>query len=234
MPKLSNKYPKIQSIYKRDNDGKFVMGKYSTPEIEYLKDNRWQFTEKVDGMNIRVIYKAWIEQSSLGVIEAGGGQLTTNTIVQFAGRSDNAQLPMTLVEKLDALFKYDKQLQKLHEIFGKEDNTEVVLYGEGYGAGIQSGGNYIQDKDFVLFDVTVNGMFLERYNVDSIAEDLGIKSVPVIGNGTLQDGMDTVKKGFTSTWGKFIAEGIVARPMTEIFTRRGDRIITKIKHRDFQ
>ena len=41
------------------------------------------------------------------------------------------------------------------------------------------------------------------------------------------------RKGFSSQWGDFIAEGIVARPKVEMKTRRGDRIITKIKYRDF-
>ena len=34
-------------------------------------------------------------------------------------------------------------------------------------------------------------------------------------------------------WGDFIAEGIVARPKVTLFTRKGERLITKIKHRDF-
>lgn len=41
------------------------------------------------------------------------------------------------------------------------------------------------------------------------------------------------RKGIKSQWGDFIAEGIVARPATELLTRNGERIITKIKHKDF-
>jgi len=57
--------------------------------------------------------------------------------------------------------------------------------------------------------------------------------VPIVGKGTLQDGIDLVKKGFNSVWGDFLAEGIVARPAVELRTRRGDRVITKIKACDF-
>jgi hypothetical protein len=39
--------------------------------------------------------------------------------------------------------------------------------------------------------------------------------------------------GFTSTWGDFQAEGIVARPAVEMKTRSGHRIITKVKCKDF-
>ena len=47
-------YPKIQSLYKRGKDKKMIFGDYSIPEFEYLKDNLWQFTEKVNGTNIYI------------------------------------------------------------------------------------------------------------------------------------------------------------------------------------
>ena len=34
-------------------------------------------------------------------------------------------------------------------------------------------------------------------------------------------------------WGDFTAEGLVARPKTELFGRDGKRVITKIKYKDF-
>jgi hypothetical protein len=39
--------------------------------------------------------------------------------------------------------------------------------------------------------------------------------------------------GVKSWWGDFDAEGIVARPQVELFTRAGHRIITKLKCKDF-
>ena len=50
-------YHKIQSIFKRDaeNGYKFT-SEYSCPEFEYLQNNEWEFTEKVDGTNIRIIW----------------------------------------------------------------------------------------------------------------------------------------------------------------------------------
>ena len=57
--------------------------------------------------------------------------------------------------------------------------------------------------------------------------------MPVIGEGTLHDAVTIAKAGLQSCWGSFQAEGIVARPKTELRTRGGDRLITKIKCRDF-
>jgi len=216
--KQSNKYHKILSLFKRNmaGDKKFIIGDWSTPELKYLKDNQWVFTEKIDGTNIRIMWDG--------------------KEVVFGGRSDNAQLPVPLTMKLDELFKRMEPRQKFAEIFPLEPELDVIFYGEGYGAKIQKGGgNYIPDGvDFVLFDVAINGLYLERHNVEDIANKFGIKIVPIIGHGTLEEAIEMTKKGFKSQWGDFTAEGIVARPKTEMRTRRGDRIITKVKYRDFQ
>ena len=215
--KKSLKYHKILSLFKRNigGDNKFIIGEWTTPELKYLKDNQWTFTEKIDGMNIRIMWNG------------------KDTV--FAGRSDNAQLPYNLIQKLDGYFKTEEQRKKLSEIFPEEEELSVVLYGEGYGAKIQKGGgNYIPDGvDFVLFDVWINGIWLERHNVKDVANKLGIKVVPIVGYGTLDKAIELVKDGFNSEWGDFLAEGIVARPSVEMLTRRKERIITKVKYRDF-
>ena len=66
-----------------------------------------------------------------------------------------------------------------------------------------------------------------------IALKLGVDIVPIIGEGTLDDMVEMTEHGFNSNWGEFVAEGIVARPKTELCARNGKRIITKIKHKDF-
>jgi hypothetical protein len=53
-------YHKIQTIFKRDMTNKaksLFEGRWTMPEFEYLANNTWVFTEKVDGTNIRVIFK---------------------------------------------------------------------------------------------------------------------------------------------------------------------------------
>lgn len=206
------KYHKIQTVFKRDPDTKFktlIEEDYSLPEFEYLKNNQWVLTEKVDGMNSRVMFD--------------GENIT------FGGKTDKSQIPSDLVNKLNSKF--------LPEIKLFEDNFKdgVCLYGEGYGAKIQkSGGNYRPDQSFVLFDVMIGDWWLQRKDVESIAATLGIKVVPIIGHGTLSDMIERTRAGFNSQWGEFQAEGIVARPAVELKARDGQRIITKIKYKDFQ
>ena len=217
-------YHKIQSIYFRDPENNyktFLTGQWSTPELEYLQNAEWLFEEKIDGTNIRIMYD---------------GQS-----IKLGGKTDDAQLHMQLVGNIRTLLGLDgvaepETLKKWSEIFvPKEDSPlEVCLYGEGYGPGIQKGGgNYRKEKGFILFDVKIGQMYLTRESVRDIARQLNLEVVPEIGRGTLHDGIALVKAGFKSTFGDFMAEGIVARPVVELKDRRGHRIITKIKHVDF-
>lgn len=207
-----SEYHKIQTIFKRDMASKrktLLEGQWTMPEFEYLADNQWVFTEKVDGTNIRVILE--------------GGRVT------FGGRSDGSSIPTHLVNMLNERFL--PLAEKLDGIF---PSGAAVLYGEGYGAKIQKGGeNYRQGQDFVLFDVKVGDWWLQRADVEDVAAKLGIDVVPIIGEGTLHDAVALAKAGIRSQWGNFQAEGIVARPKTELTTRGGQRLIAKIKCRDF-
>ena len=236
-------YHKIQTLFKRHTDGpskgKMIRGEWTTPELEYLAGNQWTFTEKVDGTNIRI----------------GLGLLEDDLKVEFAGRSNNAVLPKPLVEYLETKF-HDSPVGEADCPSGAGrwmlDNglTDVILFGEGYGPGIQKGGNYREDQSFVLFDVKIGDFWLSRENVADVADKLGIGVVPEIGRGTLFDAIDIVETGITfnsgggivrwgsgglkSQWGDFEAEGIVARPVVDLFDRKGNRIITKIKAVDFR
>lgn len=205
-------YHKIQSIFKRDMASKrktLIEGEWTLPEFEYLANNTWTFTEKVDGTNIRVIFK--------------------DGAVAFGGRTEDVQIPAQLVGRLNERFL--PLVTRLGEVF---TSGEAVLYGEGYGAKIQKGGgNYRADQDFVLFDVRVGSWWLQRADVEDVAQKLGLDVVPVIGEGTLHDAVAMAKAGIRSTWGDFQAEGIVARPKTELNARSGHRLIAKIKCRDF-
>lgn len=206
-------YHKIQSIYKRDPANKyktFLEGEWTRPEYGYLANNKWEFTEKVDGTNMRVYYNPDFDSD-----------------VEYMGRTDKAQIPPHLKEALDGLF--DSAL--LQTKFG---DSGVVLYGEGYGPKIQKGGGkYRDDVSFVLFDVMINGVFLERHNVEDVASYLGLDIVPIRFHGTLHDGIELCRSGFTSDWGDFRAEGLIAKPTVPMNDRFGNRIITKIKCEDF-
>ena len=227
-------YPKIMTLFKRHLDGpkrgKMIKGAWTTPELEYLSKNQWEFTEKVDGTNIRA-----------GLYRTGD-----DFWVEVGGRTDNAVIPKPLMESLETIFDNGNVYAWMID----NNLSEVLLFGEGYGPKIQNGGKYRDDHSFVLFDVKISDFWLTRDNVDDIASKLGIESVPTIGHGTLYDAIDIVSSGITFTdtgaikrwgsgglksqWGDFEAEGIVARPVVPLFNRKGERIICKVKAVDFK
>ena len=207
------KYPKIQSVFKREEKGKrrLLAGQWATPELEFLKDCKWLWTEKVDGTNTRVFW-----------------DLKDSSHVRFGGRTDDAQLHVALIRVLQDLFPPGL----LQNTFG---DGPICLYGEGYGKPIGKAGKHYKNDgvDFVLFDVRVGDWWLERHNVEDVARKLSIAAVPIIGEGTLWEAIEVVEKGFPSRWGEFDAEGLVMRPKVDIHTRKGEPILAKIKRRDF-
>lgn len=203
-------YPKIQSIFKRDKKTHyFIDGDFSLPEFEYLKDNVWIWTEKIDGMNMQIDWDG--------------------EMFMFGGKTDNAQIPSLLYNKLQEMFTIEK-FKKLYF------DTPMCLYGEGYGAKIRGGGKYISDGvGFILIDVLIDGWWLKRKNIEDIANKLEIDVVPIVGRGTLMDAISVIKsRRLKSRWGDFLVEGLVLKPEVELKTRAGDRVITKIKHKDYK
>lgn len=207
-------YIKIKTLWGREDarPHNMIIGKFAEPEFEQLKDVEWTFTEKVDGTNVRVMWDG-------------------NRVI-FGGKTDNAQLPTPLFYKLEELFMGQANEQKFEEIFGKDP---VCLYGEGFGKKIQAvGASYNPDGvDFILFDVKIGDFWLQRESLEGIAKKLDIKLVPVVLKGTLQEASDLVAKGFKSTLADLDSEGVVGTPTAGLLNRKGERIITKIKTRDY-
>jgi ATP-dependent RNA circularization protein (DNA/RNA ligase family) len=206
-------YPKIETLYERDITTHKLKQPLTLRNSVYAIINRWQWSEKIDGMNIRVMWQ--------------DGKL------KLGGRTDNANIPADLVQLLYETI----DVQKLRDTFG---DTPVIIYGEGYGAGIQKGGGYSKTKQFIVFDVLVdNKWWLSWENTRDIATKLGLKTVPFIGEMSLEEGIEMVKNGFDSILAKentgeiVQAEGLVGRTIETLFDKRVSRIIIKLKTRDF-
>ena len=204
-------YGKIETLYERDPQTfKVKPGVLKNRTYSLLKS--WHWTEKVDGTNIRCIWK--------------DGKLT------FGGKTDNAQIPADLVTWLYA----NVTPQKMAAAF--PDSDEVVVYGEGYGAGIQKGGgDYSPIKKIIVFDVLVGGTWWLAYeNVCDVAAKLGLEVVPSFGEMTLEDATEFVRVGFKShcaVVNSKDAEGLVGRPLETLFDKKGHRLIVKLKTKDF-
>lgn len=218
-----NKYPKIETLFKRDEKFK-VTDEIRLPEFENIK--KWLITEKIDGTNIRIIY-------------------TPDDKLLIRGRTDKASIPTFLLEELQNIFT----TEKVKAILNNPIEQGLCLYGEGYGAKIQKGGgNYNKGNSFRLFDVWIDGCWLEWDKVKETAEQLSIKTAPTlsvfssdIALMNITEAVSLIKqKTFKSEVAykenntDILAEGIVARAYPTMLFRRGDPIKWKLKVRDYQ
>ena len=210
-------YIKIETVFARDVDGtkKLIEGQYRDETVQFARNLPWMWTEKIDGTNIGVV---WDGHS-----------------VSYQGRTERAQIPAPLVNRLSELFGGETNEELFEQKFGE---TKVILYGEGFGNKIQKvGSQYIPDSvDFVLFDVYLpdQDLWMKRESVEDIANAFDIRVVPVVFIGTIDEAVDVIKQKPMSTIGTAPMEGVVGRPCVELKDRMGRRLIVKIKARDFE
>ena len=81
-----NEYTKIETIFERDMEGtkKLIEGKFRNETVEFLKDNAWYGTEKIDGTNIGVVWDGHK--------------------VSYQGRTESSSIPAHLMNKLIEMF----------------------------------------------------------------------------------------------------------------------------------
>lgn len=208
-------YLKIETPFKRDESGtkKLIEGEWRNPTVAYLANCEWECTEKIDGTNISIVWDGHR--------------------VSFNGRTERANIPAHLVNKLNDLFSNSETEELFEQKFG---SGNVILYGEGYGVKIQGGGAYRPDVSFILFDVYLpdRNIWFSREAVDDIARAFGIDSAPVVLRGSLYDAIEYVKTKPKSTIGTANMEGLVCRPAVELLDKQGKRVIVKVKVRDFE
>jgi hypothetical protein len=210
-------YPKIDTLFERDGHFRIDIARLRHPVYATIRE--WDVTEKVDGTNMRVLMD---EQGN----------------VRFGGRTERANIPADLVMYMMNTFPRDRVISAFQQ--EGEPLPSVVLYGEGYGAGIQKGGGYRQDKAFRLFDVLVAGKWwLDWPNVCDVARKLEIATVPYLGRWTLDEIVVRVREGIPSITAEedsgqqILSEGVVAKPIETLFDKKGSRVILKLKTKDF-
>lgn len=210
-------YTKIETVYARDMHGtrKLIRGQFTNKAVEYLKDNEWEWTEKIDGTNIGVVWD--------------GHE------VSFQGRTEKTNIPKHLLKRLEEIFCGNAAEEIFEQKFG---SRRAILFGEGYGMKIQKVGSlYIPDGvDFILFDVYLPDfdVWLSHDDMTWIAISFGIIAVPVIMKGTISDAVEMVLAKPLSTIGTAPMEGLVGRPTVPIRDAEGKRLIVKIKAVDFE
>ncbi len=231
-----SKYAKMDSVFKRYNKedqkaglipeglhvGSFIDGEYSDPDFKALENIEWEWTEKVDGANIRLI---------INVMDGD---------IQIRGRDENSSVSAELLRWFEL---WEEQCgNDAYNMFADADTDEIdeiVLYGEGVGPKTQKGKHGFDAAEIVLFDIKVGKWWLKKQHVEAIASEIGLESVKVIRRATLVEMIEHFRNIDTEPATEFgnkkpIMEGLVGTPTTGVLSRSGERIITKLKHKDFR
>lgn len=212
-------YPKIETLFERDTKTfKVDPERIRRPEFALVDSTAWMFTEKVDGTNIRI-------------------RVDSEGNVTYGGRTSSAQLPSNLVEVLNEQFAKDSEtVAKIVYNIKSHGIETLTLFGEGYGPKIQKGGgNYREVPGFIGFDILVdNQTWLQPEAAFLSFNEYQIDHVPIL-DWSLSDAIRNVVTGFPSTLTDRIpeCEGIVARPLMNLYDQRGNRVMWKLKTTDF-
>ncbi|MBU2177596.1 MAG: RNA ligase family protein [Gammaproteobacteria bacterium] len=216
-------YAKIHTLWKREEKktagGKsifpIVPGEYSKEEFKSISN--WTVSEKIHGTNIRVVYNPYYEN------------------ISFLGKTDKAELYSGLLKRLESIFN----IELFRTTF--PNTKSVQLFGEGYGSKIQKGGGrYLDIQDFALFDVCVDGWWLNRSSVEDIGNKMNITTAPVFCDlKTVDDVVSALEEDciFNSAIAvdrSLVVEGFVARSEPLMLFRNGDPIMFKLKVKDYQ
>lgn len=227
-------YPKIDTLYDRDERHRVIVGKLRRPEFAIIK--RYSVTEKLNGRNTRV-----------SLFNNG-----LDGIVDYGGKTDEADMPPELLEYLRKTFTVEK-MRAAFWIDPLKIPQRVTIYGEGYGPNMTHGsGIYRKDVSFRLFDCLVDTWWLERANLENVAMKLEIKCVPILGIiDFLPTDASQIERLFLDNINRLVAveesegnknndignirpEGIVAKSDPLLFNRKGERVMWKLKIKDFK
>ena len=203
-------YQKIETLFKFNNETKKFVKEFYNPIVEYLKNNEWLVSEKIDGTNIRVHWDGYR--------------------VEWSGRTDKSQLPKELSDLLQEIFGESEII--FEQTFGEKD---VLLFMEGYGGKIQ-GGLYGGKERLIGFDIMVNNIYLDKNTIKDIFDKFNVETIKFWKVKNLDEAINytinyTESSEHCETRQNEI-EGLVCVPLMRIYDHQGKRIIIKIKKKD--
>ena len=193
---------------------------FRDPLVGMLRGCPWVIRRKLDGANIRI---QWDGEQAL-----------------WNGKTNNFQCGARLTEYMNNTF-----LEEIfEEKFGRDVN--VVIFGEHMGPKVQGNELDLDDDQIFVYDVNINGFWQPKENVREIASYFGCLtcydvmwgrdfndnivdySCEALEKRSLRDIIMLVTAGRFKTW-----EGIVATPEVECRNQKGERVIVKVKTKDY-
>lgn len=224
-------YQKIDTIAKRDLEGnkRLIDGTFRDTAVEYLKDVKWEATEKADGSSFVVWWDGYKARVS-------------------GGRNQQAERIEPIYTVLEESMCSPESEQLFEQMFKRESDVdeqgnplppkEVEIFGEIIGPGVQKVGKLYGDTQrFLVFDIMVDKCYLERSSgfYKEIVKAFGLEEVPTLPDMTPNEAVEFVKSKPRS-WINSDApmEGVVLRPKVRLYGPNGSRLIVKVKAKDYE
>ena len=210
---MAHNFQKIKAPFLRDGPNDRLVN-VNKPAFKWLEafgpDQMFWASEKIDGTSV--------------------GLKWDGERISFIGHTDKSQFCPRYLEYLQNRFGTPEFESCVEAIFG---DRPVTIYGEGISKDYNVHYGF-PDGEFIMYDIQFDsGFYAERQFVWKVAEKLAIK-VPFEEKMTLQSAIDFVKTRPQSKLdSKNKMEGLVLRPLVELYDNHGERLITKIKVKDF-
>ncbi|QFR55834.1 RNA ligase 2 [Yersinia phage JC221] len=236
---MFKKYSSLTNHY----EGKFINGVI----MNGLTGGVWVAREKIHGANFSLMTK-----DGINVIPAKrSGEILPAE--QFYGCEP------VVAKYSPAIRMIWRWIHDLNVINDAHEDLEIQVYGEFAGRGVQKDVDY-GEKDFYVFDIRVNGLFLADNVVANYATGSGLKMAPLLAYGTFEEikelpitfdsvvnlansGMVMKSNDFEPEFKNYmtlkdgegvnIAEGFVMKPVIPAFMPNGDRVAIKCKTTKF-
>jgi len=241
-------YPKIYTIFKREESGKrnvtpMVNSSHTIQALNLIKSIIVE--EKIDGTNsslkINYDFNDGINYRYFG---------RQHEISNQPDYKDNNYIRQTIDEVIDfAQIKdwYIKNFVQTPNPKDKEERTEfpeITIFAECYGYGIQKQ-NYLSkgERDIRVFDIRIGNSWLSSDDRNKVCRELGLKVVPrlcVLNSfPTFEEAYDLLFKTYPKSvvakenGNDMFLEGFVLKPKISLYTNNYRRILGKIKRSDY-
>lgn len=209
---MAHNFQKISAPFLRDGPKERLVNE-SKPALKWVEDFRdlefWA-SEKIDGTSVGI---KWDGER-----------------VSFVGHTDKSQFCPRYLEYLQNRFGTPEFESCIEAIFG---DKPVIIYGEGVSKDYNVDYGF-PEGEFIMYDIQYeNGKFAERSFVREVAEKLGMKT-PHEEKMALGEAINFVKTRPSSFLDKdFMLEGLVLRAPVELYLNNNERVICKVKVKDF-
>lgn len=226
--------PEIPADMAGDIVGSTLPLKYDIENIKkydrVLEENEMVYmTEKLHGTLCQI---GWVAEAKDGLFEnhffvTSKGMGAKNLVMKDTEKNRTGNLYVrTFLENIDKLKDY---IKKNSPIFKK-----IVFFGEIFGKGVQDLNYNVQKPELRIFDIWIDGMYLNFHDLVDSLNETGLKMVPVVYvGGFTQEALERETKGTTTINGAHMREGVVIKPMEERENSWTGRTILKSISEDY-